>query len=63
MPMPTDPLETRAILRAVIDVLAEPLEGEAKEQFVRGAIKAMNKTAPAPGKTQKRQSFTVISSE
>lgn len=61
--MTLDPLEHRALLRTVIDILAEPLEGEAKEEFVRGHVKAMNKVAPALGKQQKRQFFRIVESE
>lgn len=59
-PMTFDALENRQFLRTVIDILAEPLEGEDKELFVRKSVDTMNRIEPAPGKAQKRRHFRVI---
>lgn len=43
-------VEQRAVMRAAIECLAEPLEGDAKDQFLREAERKLNKALPAPGR-------------
>lgn len=53
-------LENRLILRAVVDILAEPLKGEARETFVKNSDAIINRAAPAPGKSQKRMEIKPV---
>lgn len=41
-------IEQRQLMRAAIEVLAEPLIGDAKSQFLTDAEALMNRTFPAP---------------
>jgi hypothetical protein len=47
-------LEQRAILRAAISCLAEPLQGASREAFIANAEREVNRAAPAPSRAQMR---------
>lgn len=47
-------IEQRAVMRAAIACLAEPLTGEAKQQFLDQAEDRFNKSLPAPGRHHMR---------
>lgn len=58
--MPLNSLERRQVIRRAIAILAEPLEGEAKETFIREATRRMNREEPAPAKEQRRRQLRVV---
>ncbi len=55
-----DNLEYRLLLREAAKIIAEPLEGEARDKFLANSDAIINKEAPAPAKSQKRHSFRIV---
>lgn len=53
-------IEQRAVMRAAIECLAEPLQGEAKEQFLAGAEATFNRALPAPGRQHMRMYLRAV---
>lgn len=53
-------LEQRLIRRQIIDVLAAPLHGDAREAFLADAERALNAQLPLPGRIQRRAAFHIV---
>lgn len=53
-------IEQRLLRRAIIDILAAPLGGDARERFCTDAEADLNRSLPAPGRQQMRASLRVI---
>ena len=56
-------VERRILMRAAIDTLAEPLTGDARDQFLADAEVRISSSLPAPGKTQMRNYLRAVRSE
>jgi hypothetical protein len=53
-------IEQRLLRRAIIGILAEPLDGAARDRFCSTAEDDLNRSLPAPGRQQMRASLRVI---
>ena len=47
-------IEQRQVMRGIIDMLAEPLTGDARAEFLITAERRLNDAYPAPGKHHMR---------
>ncbi|MGE8141777.1 hypothetical protein ACQKOE_07365 [Novosphingobium sp. NPDC080210] len=53
-------VQQRLIRRQIIEIIAAPLEGAAKEAFLADAEAALNRQLPLPNRTQRRASFHIV---
>ena len=56
-------IEQRAVMRAAIACLAEPLHGEAKDRFLTDAEAKLNRTLPAPGRQHMRMYLRAVTDD
>jgi hypothetical protein len=48
-------IERRVLMRAIVETLAEPLEGESRERFLASANEAINREFPIPSRQAMRE--------
>lgn len=53
-------IEQRLLRRKVIELLATPLEGVDREQFLAQAEERMKRQLPAPGRDQMRRNLSIV---
>lgn len=53
-------IEQRQLRRMVIEFLAQPLEGAAREAFIADAEERMKRELPAPGRQQMRSYLSIV---
>lgn len=56
-------IEQRAVMRAAIACLAEPLHGDAKARFIAQAEAKFNRTLPAPGRQHMRMYLRAVTDD
>lgn len=56
-------IEQRAVMRAAIACLAEPLHGAAKDEFVARAEARFNRELPAPGRQHMKMYLRAVPNE
>lgn len=53
-------VEQRILRRKVIEILASPLEGQAREQFLAAAEERIKRQLPAPSRQQMRRNLSIV---